>query len=160
MTTIFETVQQLFEDYTLTTQGFQEAEHSANEVVAAVKIRLQEAQQANAQRIAQLEARAKDPLASETVRKVASLELARIRDGVPAEILESERELFNGIFTMQNRPTTTCTGSVPKCRKCLPALTLNFLRSGKPPLEISTPNYGNVGLNPPGKVLMHWRCEL
>ena len=96
MTTIFETVQQLFEDYTLTTQGFQEAEHSANEVVAAVKIRLQEAQQANAQRIVQLEARAKDPLASETVRKVASLELARIRDGVPAEILESERELFNG----------------------------------------------------------------
>lgn len=95
MNAIFETVQQLFEDYTLTAQGFQEAEHSANEVVSAVKIRLQEAQQANAQRIAQLEARAKDPSASETVRKVASLELARIRDGVPAEILESERELFN-----------------------------------------------------------------
>lgn len=95
MNAIFETVQQLFEDYTLTDQGFQEAEHSAKEVVAAVKARLLEAQQANAQRIAQLEARAKDPSASETVRKVASLELARIRDGVPAEILESERELFN-----------------------------------------------------------------
>lgn len=95
MNKIFETVQRLFEDYTLTAQGFQEAEHSASEVVSAVKIRLQEAQQANTQRIAQLEARAKDPSASETVRKVASLELARIRDGSPAEILESERELFN-----------------------------------------------------------------
>lgn len=95
MNTIFNIVQQLFEDYNLTVQGFQEAEHSANEVVTAVNARLQEAQQTNAQRIAQLEARAKDPAASETVRKVSTLELERIRHESPAEVLDSERELFN-----------------------------------------------------------------
>lgn len=96
MNAIFDTVQQLFEDYNLTVQGFQEAERSANEVVTAVKARLQEAKQANVQRIAQLEARTKDSAASQTVRKVASLELARINNGSPAEVLDSERELFNG----------------------------------------------------------------
>ena len=96
MKPIFEMVQQLCADYELTVQGFEAAEKSANEVVCAVKERLHEAKQANAQRIAQLEERAKDTAASETVRKVATLEIERIRTELPAEILDSEKELFNG----------------------------------------------------------------
>lgn len=50
---IFQQVQQLAEDYSLTKQGFLEARKSAEAVTNAVKNRLQEAQQANAQRITQ-----------------------------------------------------------------------------------------------------------
>ena len=92
---IFQQVQQLAEDYSLTKQGFLEARKSAEAVTNAVKNRLQEAQQANAQRITQLEERVKDRAAGETVRKVARLELDRLRATPPAGVLDSERELFN-----------------------------------------------------------------
>lgn len=93
---IFQQVQQLAEDYDLTKQGFKESQKSVEDVIGAVKARLQEERQARAQRIAQLEKRANDPGAGETVRKVAQLELNRLRETPPVGVLDSERELFNG----------------------------------------------------------------
>lgn len=76
----FEKLEQLAEDFACTWLAFNASSHDANDLIASVGARLRMEQEQNAARAAELERTAADSSRSATVRRVAGVELSRIRD--------------------------------------------------------------------------------
>lgn len=84
----FDRIAQLKEDYAITRGQLMGAHNSARDIVGAVRSRLEADREQTAARTTQLEAQAADPERSETVRRVAEMELTRLRSRTVAATAE------------------------------------------------------------------------
>ncbi len=75
----FDRITQMHGDYNLTVQQLKEADKAAHDIVGAVRSRLQADREQTTARTAHLTAQAADLSRSETVRRVAEMELAQLR---------------------------------------------------------------------------------
>ena len=77
--TEFKKLLQLHEDFTITLAAFNAARHETKDMISATSERLQMEKDLAASRAAELEQTANDPDRSDTVRRVAAVELEKIR---------------------------------------------------------------------------------
>lgn len=76
----FEKLIQLHEDFAIAWMAFKAARHDADDLVAAVGARLRQEREQSANRMAELERIMADSNRSESVRRMASVELAKIQE--------------------------------------------------------------------------------
>ena len=77
--TIFKNLDQLHKDFTITLAAYDAARHETKDMISATSERLQMEKDIAASRAAELEQTANDPDRSDTVRRVAAVELEKIR---------------------------------------------------------------------------------
>ena len=78
--TAFEKLIQLHVDFTITKAAYDAARHETEDMISATSERLQMERSLAASRVTELEQTANDPDRSDTVRRVAAAELAKIRE--------------------------------------------------------------------------------
>lgn len=76
----FDKLTELHEDFSITWAEVKIVRREAEDMISAVQTRLHNERKRNEERIAELQQTMSDPSRSETVRRVAGAELARIRD--------------------------------------------------------------------------------
>lgn len=76
----FEKLEQLRDDHTIAWMAFKAVRHDADDLAAAVGARLRQEREQSAARVAELEQIVSDPSRSETVRRMAAAELAKIQE--------------------------------------------------------------------------------
>lgn len=84
---------QLADDYRLTALSVKVAKGEAAEILDAITARIQQEQAHNEERRAELQTATEDKSRSQTVRKVAALELERL-EGLTPTVTQEERALF------------------------------------------------------------------
>lgn len=77
---VFKKLEQLHADFTITKAAYDAARHETEDMISATSERLQMERDLAASRIAELEQTANDPDRSDTVRRVAAAELAKIKE--------------------------------------------------------------------------------
>lgn len=85
---VFKKLEQLHADFTITKAAYDAARHETEDMISATSERLQMERDLAASRIAELEQTANDPDRSDTVRRVAAAELAKIKEQRIAATLE------------------------------------------------------------------------
>lgn len=94
----FDKLVELCDDFSITWAAVKIARRDAEDMISAVQARLHNEKQRDEERIAELQRTMSDPSRSETVRRVAGAELARIRDcryHANAAEVEAFSELIN-----------------------------------------------------------------
>lgn len=97
----FEKLEQLSADFTATIAAYDTARHDADDMIAAVTARLSSEQKLTASRLAELKQIADDLDRSDTVRRVAAAELAKLKEQPAATPSQMEQEEFAKLINQQ-----------------------------------------------------------
>ena len=108
---VFKKLEQLHVDFTITKAAYDAARHETEDMFSATSERLQMERNLAASRVTELEQTANDPDRSDTVRRVAAAELAKIREqriaatpeerAAVAELIEQQQMAIHDMETIE-----------------------------------------------------------
>lgn len=123
----FDRLIELHQDFSFTWAAVNTAHHDAADLIASVQARLHRERTRNEERLAELQRTATDPKRSETVRRVAGTELARVRDcryhantaEVEAfkELIEQEKNAIQDLRKIQQSTRAAIEGAEKRIKE-------------------------------------------
>lgn len=123
----FDRLVELHQDFSITWAAVNTAHHDAADMIATVQARLHRERTRNEERVAELQRTMSDPGRSQTVRRVAGTELARIRDcryhANPAEIeafkelIEQEKNALQDLRKIQQSTRAAIEGAEKRIKE-------------------------------------------
>lgn len=131
----FEKLTQLHEDFTATWAAFDAARHDADDIITAVRERLRLEQEQTAARVADLERTVKDFNRSESVRRMACVELSKIQkqqffstveeQAAFMELIAQQETALRDLKQIQQNTKIAITGA----QEAIQAIRVNILGS-------------------------------
>lgn len=125
---IFEEFTSLCGDFAVCQTAYLDAHGRAKDVLGAVKSRLEAEQTQTAARMAELEAQKQDPGRSETVRRMAALELKQIKNRAASAPTPEEIEAFQQEITTADDAVRDMRVLKQKVREAIDAVNAEVAR--------------------------------